>query len=235
MSAFAKGFALSEPIEGWMTERQAKLLFSSAARLTPGDRAVEIGSHHGKSTIILASALPEGAKLTAIDPFDDPRWGGGPAAFDIFTRNLEQAGVRDRVDLERDFSGNVARRWPTNKPVRLLYVDGAHDVKTASEDITLWQPFLTPDATILIHDAFSSVGVTHAILRELATSKEYALKETAGSLVAFQRGPVAAIDRARLVGRLGYLARNVAVKLALRRDQRWAARALGHRGSHPPY
>jgi len=235
MTTFADSLALSEAIEGWLTEAQSKLLFSYAARLAPGDRAVEIGSHHGKSTVLLANALPERARLTAIDPFDDARWGGGAEAFDQFRANLEAGGVRDRVDVERAFSGDVARRWPADQAVRLLYIDGAHDVETASDDITRWQPFLTTDATILIHDAFSSVGVTRAILRELGRSNTYALKETVGSLAAFRRGPVSVADRARLVGRLGYFSRNVAVKLALRRDQQWAARMLGHRGSHPPY
>lgn len=235
MSTFANALSLSEPIEGWLTGAQAKLLFSSAAALAPGDHAVEIGSHHGKSTVILASALPVRSRLTAIDPFDDVRWGGGSAAFDVFTSNLDKAGVRDRVDLERGLSGDVARRWPADRPVRLLYIDGAHDVKTASEDLTLWRPFLTADATILIHDAFSSVGVTRAILQELGLSKEFALKEAIGSLVAFRRGPVSVVDRARLVGRFGYFLRNLAVKTALRRDQHWAARALGHSGTHAPY
>jgi len=235
MSTFSDALAQSEPIEGWLTEAQARLLFSSAAALAPGDRAVEIGSHHGKSTVILAKALPVGSRLTAIDPFDDPRWGGGSAAFGAFTSNLDKAGLGDRVDLERGFSGDVARRWPADKPVRLLYIDGAHDVKTASDDITLWRSLLTADATILIHDAFSSVGVTRAILREFAPSKDFALKRTAGSLIAFKRGPVSAADRARLAGRLGYFVRNVGVKTALRCDQRWAARALGHSGTHDPY
>ena len=65
---------------------------------------MEIGSHRGKSAILIASGLPEGGRLVAVDPFDNPRWGGGPESLAAFEANIARAGLTDRIDLFRGIS-----------------------------------------------------------------------------------------------------------------------------------
>lgn len=235
MSDFTASFRLAGDIDGWMTEAQGRLLHDSASALEPGAIAVEIGSHHGKSTVVLARALPAGARLVAVDPFADERWGGGSDALAVFEANLERAGIADRVELQRGYSTDIARGWSADRPIRLLYIDGAHDYGSAADDIVLWRPWLAHDAVVMVHDAFSSLGVTQAVVRHLGFDRDFAYDRAAGSLVRFTRSAPSLASRLRLLSRMGYFGRNVAVKGALRLQRPGIARALGHRGSHAPY
>ncbi len=54
--------------------------------------------------------------------------------------------------------------------VELLYIDGAHRYAPARDDIRRWGDRVPPGGTLLIHDSFSSVGVTGAILTSLTFS-----------------------------------------------------------------
>ena len=60
--------ALTAGIDGWMSDDQGRRLYAAAARCRPGGRIVEIGSFRGRSTIVLASAAPDGVEVVAIDP-----------------------------------------------------------------------------------------------------------------------------------------------------------------------
>ena len=70
MTAFADVFESVRDIDGWLTGDQARLLYDRAAALAPGAVIVEIGSHHGRSTIVLAKAAPE-AQIVAVDPYEE--------------------------------------------------------------------------------------------------------------------------------------------------------------------
>jgi predicted O-methyltransferase YrrM len=234
-SSISGTLEFADRIDGWMTRPQAAMLAAAAREVGAEEIAVEIGSHHGKSTVVLAGAVAPGASVVAIDPFDDLRWGGGSDALDRFEANLTAAGVRERVRLHRARSDEVARSWESEARVRLLYVDGAHDYATASSDLTDWQPFLSDDAAILVHDAFSSVGVTRAVLRHLALDNRFRYSGARGTLVRFDRARPTFWSRVRLSARLTYFVRNVIVKLALRHGAPTVARALGHRGRRDPF
>ena len=80
-TTFAEVWRIAETVDGWLLPEQGLALFEAAQRVTPGTAAVEIGSHRGKSAVIIAMGLPDGVSLTAVDPFDDPRWGGGPESW----------------------------------------------------------------------------------------------------------------------------------------------------------
>ena len=150
-----------------MTDDQARLLWESARALRDGDQVVEIGSFQGRSTIVLAQAAPAGATVTAIDPHAGndrgPQEISGKEAeaegdSQTFLRNLARAGVADRV--------TYLRRWSTEAladhqgPIDLLYIDGAHRYGPARDDIRRWGARVPPGGTLLIHDSFSSIGVT---------------------------------------------------------------------------
>ena len=55
-------------VDGWMSPDQARALFDAASACHTGDQIAEIGSFRGRSTIVLASAAPEGVSVIAIDP-----------------------------------------------------------------------------------------------------------------------------------------------------------------------
>jgi predicted O-methyltransferase YrrM/GT2 family glycosyltransferase len=235
---FDRAWSAVTGVEGWMTEAQARLLFRSAADVEAGSSIVEVGSHHGRSTVILARAAQEGITIVAIDPFDDPRWGGGTESLEIFSRNIRNAEVGDRVRLVRSLSSQALASWDGGS-IGMVYVDGAHDRATAFEDIDGWARRLRPCGLLLVHDSFSSVGVTLAVLQRFLARNDFEYVGVAGSLLALRRSDRGVGGRlalsAHLVGRLPYFVRNLLVKIALRRRWFGVSRLLGHGGENPPY
>jgi predicted O-methyltransferase YrrM len=215
-------------VEGWLTAEQARVLAAAAAACQAGGEIVEIGSFRGLSTIVLASHAPEGATVVAIDPHaGNDRGPGERSGYDraaaddrvVFEHNLGAAGVRHRVrHVALDSSaahGHVAAR------IDVLYIDGAHRYAQARADIRDWGGRVADGGTLLIHDAFSSVGVTAAIVRELVCGRRFRYLGRVRSLAHYR----ADLAGAGLAGRvrnaavqlmqLGWFARNLAIKLLL--------------------
>jgi predicted O-methyltransferase YrrM len=236
---FDGAWSQADPIEGWLTEAQAQTLFAAAMQVREGESIVEIGSHHGRSTIVLASAKRPGVNMVAVDPYDDARWGGGRGALDVFRANLLAAGVEQEVTLDRAYGALAGRLW-RGGPVGLLFVDGAHDYPTVVSDLSAWLPHLSSSATVLVHDAYSSPGVTAAVLRQMWGSHNLIYVGSSRSLAVFHHRPspgllLRAASCARMTSRLGWLVRNLLIKTALRRGWKRAPGWLGHSGSDDPY
>jgi predicted O-methyltransferase YrrM len=225
-------------IDGWLTREQARKLFRAASSVPQSSAIVELGSHHGRSTIVLANAKPPSTRCVAVDPFDDPRWGGGAGARDLFLTNLERAGVRGQVTPLTGTSQEAGRAWQGG-PVGLMYADGSHERSAVLADIELWRPHVTTGGWMFFHDAFSSVGVTLAILQRQLFTRSFRYMGSTGSLAGFRSEAMslwgAVWNGTRLLARLPYFARNLVVKYALRRQWNWCARLLGHRGTECPY
>ena len=233
-------------VEGWLTDEQARRLYRCAEELRPPARVVEIGSFRGRSAIVLALAAPEGVEVTAIDPHAGsdrgPREIEGYAAqatedYRAFHANLARAGLEEAVRHERVPSLDALAA--VRGPVALLYVDGAHRYGPAREDIARWGERVTPGGTLLVHDAWSAVGVTLALLRLLALGGRFRYVGRTGSLAEYRRervsGRARALNAARQLAELPWFARNLLVKLALVLRLRPLARALGHRSGDWPY
>lgn len=236
--SFAHVWSSARHIDGWLTERQAEILYRTAARTSPGEAIVEIGSHCGRSTVVLGSAKPAGTRLIAIDPYTDSRWGGGVGAFATFQANLAKHGLERQVHHIRKLGAEAGSAW-NGEPIGLLFVDGAHDYRTVDADLRAWLPHLSPRATVLMHDAYSSPGVTRAAFRHFFAAREFAFLGSSRSLVEFQRceqsSPARLTSAIRMLRRLPWLARNLAIKIAMRRGWRSLPARLGHREAAFPY
>ncbi|MCW2791482.1 MAG: hypothetical protein JWO76_580 [Nocardioides sp.] len=231
-SGFEAAFAAAEPIPGWLTRDQARDLYDAAAAVPPGGVVVEIGSHHGRSAVVLAAALPQGARLVAVDPFpDDWRYGAAGTERE-FRAHVERAGVAGVVELRVATSREVRGGWSGR--LDLVYVDGKHDYWTVRDDLA-WVALVAPGGWVLVHDAFSSLGVTTALLRELLPSRSLRYAGRTGSLARLQVAPPSRADRARVLGQLPWWVRNLVVKVLLRLRLRPLARALGHGDAADPY
>src|SRR4029078_13066936 len=60
--------AIVADVDGWLSVDQVTRLYGVATAVAPGGQVVEIGSFRGRSTIVLASAVPDGVEVVAIDP-----------------------------------------------------------------------------------------------------------------------------------------------------------------------
>jgi predicted O-methyltransferase YrrM len=235
-----------QPIEGWLTDAQAERLFNAARRVPPGGRIVEIGSFQGRSTVALALGATDPGEIVAIDPHAGNDRGpqeiagyGAEAArdHDHFHANLRAAGVDDAVRHVRQFSS--AALGEVDAPVDLLYIDGAHRFAPAREDIVSWGALVRSGGSLLIHDSFSSVGVTAALLVTLVPGARFRYVGRSGSLTEYVVDPLDAKGRrrnaARQLAQLPWFARNVLVKVAIVAKQPRVARLLGHDGESWPY
>jgi predicted O-methyltransferase YrrM len=222
-------------IEGWLTEGQARRLWAAGTRDRPAGAVVEIGSFRGRSTVVLALAA---GTVVAIDPHAGSDRGPqeiaaeasrGDADHEAFEANLARAGVADRVRHVRKFSD--AAHADVAGPLSLLYVDGAHRFGPARADLVGWGGRVAPGGTMLVHDAFSSVGVTLALLASCAGSADWRYVGRTRSLAEYERRATPAslgaraADFARHLAELPWFARNVAIKaLVLAGRRRWAER-----------
>lgn len=208
-------------VEGWMTDAQARRLWDSATRLEAPARIVEIGSFQGRSTIVLASAAAAGIEVVAIDPhagndrgpqelsgFEEAARGDHEA----FLANLEAAGVRAKVRHIREFSS--AALAEVDGEIDLLYIDGAHRYRPALDDIRRWGDRVREGGTLLIHDSFSSLGVTLAILSSLLTDRRFTYVGRSGSMAEYRRSPAESRvgNAGRQLAQLPWFARNVVLK-----------------------
>ena len=208
-------------VNGWLSDAQAQRLWTRAAALTPPASIVEIGSFQGRSTIVLARAAADGVTIVAIDPHaGNDR---GPQEFEgyeaeaandnaVFNENLRTAGVADRVRHVRAFSD--AAHGDVEGDIDLLYIDGAHRYRPALGDIRQWGARVAPGGTMLIHDSFSSIGVTLAIARELFTGTGFTYVGRSGSMTEYRRAAPAstATNAARQAAQLPWFAKNVVLK-----------------------
>ena len=215
-------------IDGWLTEDQARVLHVEASRVAPG-RVVEIGSHLGRSTTVLAST---GAHVTAVDPFPDDWRYGRPDTEQQLRNHLAAAGVEDRVEVRVATSSDVRHGWTGR--VRLVYVDGKHDMWSCRDDLR-WSDFLETGDVVLVHDAFSSLGVTLAMFRDALTTRRHCYTGRTGSLARFEIGHPTLGDRARVFAEVPWFTRNLVVKVLLRLRLRPVARLLGHGDTADPF
>jgi len=232
--------AAAAGVDGWLTEAQGRRLYDAVAGSRPAGAVVEIGSFHGRSTIVLATAAgPEGA-VHAIDPHagsdrgpqeiaaDDAR---GAADHAAFTANLATAELQDRVRHVRLASADAHEA--VAGPLSVLFVDGAHRFGPARSDLADWGGRVAPGGIMLVHDAFSSVGVTLALLTECAGSARWRYAGRTGSLAQYERAVGSrrlterAADLARHLAEGHWFARNLAIKVLILAGARPAARRLG--------
>jgi Methyltransferase domain len=221
--------------EGWLTDAQARRLWERAA--VAAGTVVEIGSFRGRSTIVLASAAPA---VVAIDPHAGSDRGPQEIAADAalgnedhaaFRANLARAGVEERVRHVRRPSADA--HADVDGPVALLYVDGAHRFGPARADLADWGRRVEPGGAMLVHDAFSSIGVTLALLTECLPSPWWRYAGRTGSLAEYERpaaplrGRERALDALRQLAQLPWFARNLAIKLLVVARLRPVAHRLG--------
>lgn len=241
MTGLADALGAIEGVEGWLTHDQARRLYVAASSLRAPAQIVEIGSFRGRSTVVLALASEPGVAVVAIDPHAGSDRGpqeiagyesAATADRAVFETNLAAAGAADRVRHVPRFSAQALA--DVDGAIDVLYIDGAHRYRPALDDIVRWGARVQPDGgVLLIHDAFSAVGVTTALLRATVFGRRWRYAGRDGSLVEYhaQAAPLRGRDRAantaRQLAQLPWFIRNVAVKVALTLRLRRLARALG--------
>lgn len=233
-------------VEGWFSPEQVARVSSLAAAAPAGGRIVEIGSFRGRSMIAIARSAPAGVELVAIDPHAGNDRGPQEiegfeeeAAQDnvVFNANLQRAGVAERVRHVRKFSHDA--HHDVDGEIDVLHIDGAHRFKPAREDIVAWGDRVVDGGSMLIHDSFSSVGVTSAIFSTLLFSGRWRYVGRSRSLAEYRSEPVKGTARVsnvlRQLAEVPWFLRNVTIKVLLVAKLKGVAKLLGHTDEAWPY
>ena len=145
-------FRVLAQVKGHLYPHEAVFLFWLACKVPGRGEVVEIGSFCGRSALCLAAGLHrrgEG-RLFTIDPHV---YGSEQGLLE----NLKLFGACDRVEVIVGPSVSVALAW--NKPVRMLFVDGNHELGNVVADVLAWGPHIEPGGFIVLHDSTSLSGL----------------------------------------------------------------------------
>ena len=160
---------------------EAAYLYRIARRLDPAT-IVELGRFRGGSTLVLSTAMDEGAELHSYDP-------SRPDA--ALVHALGQYGLAGRVHLH---VGDSRTAPAPPQPCALVFVDGDHSYAGARADYERWSRLLRPGGHLLFHDAAHAPGYRSfdepvaRLVAELET-EDRALRRVGGvgSIVHFTR------------------------------------------------
>jgi predicted O-methyltransferase YrrM len=142
-------------IPGWFSPAEARVLYRTACAAFekfPQSSIVEIGSFHGRSTVVLGSAAQRNPRrlVYAIDPHEgdlssgkvDPTW-------EAFQKNIADSDVFDCIVPVRSRAGDII--WEQG-PISLLFIDGLHDYKNVRNDYTRFRRHVPAGAFVAFHD-----------------------------------------------------------------------------------
>ena len=172
----------------------------------------------------MASAAADGVTVTAIDPHAGNDRGPqqihgtadeGQSDHDAFLANLAAAGVSDRVRHVRAFSHDALADVPDG-PRRPLHRRRPPLRPGPRRHRRVGGQGGCPGGTLLIHDSFSSVGVTLALSPRCVPGGRFRYLGRDGSLARYRREDLRGAGRLRNAGR--QLAQ-LAVVRPQRRDQ----------------
>jgi predicted O-methyltransferase YrrM len=160
-------------IPGFTSPLELSLLYHASLALPGHGRVVEIGSYLGRSTIVLAAAASVAGRspIAAVDPHTGDLTHPHFERLDTreqFLRNMEGAGMADRVLLVQETSVEAANSWPGD-PVELLFIDGLHTHDAVLADVQQWSRYLVSGACVVLDDYLVYPEVRSAV-RELRGS-----------------------------------------------------------------
>jgi len=183
-------------VEGWLSAREADLLITSSINclnnLPPPYAIVEIGSYHGKSTILFGRVVKHffpGTKIYAIDTHDGKLGAADqalqlfPPSFESFNRNIESSGLSDITEAIKSKSSEVSLR----DPISLLFIDGLHDYFNVTQDFSQFSESISIDGYVIFHDYAGYFPGVIRFVDELVASGKYRIVAKADSLAVLQK------------------------------------------------
>jgi len=172
----------SKAIPGWFSP-EASMLFAWIDEIQKrnnieGD-CFEIGCHHGKSAVLLASLVEPGKEKLAVCDLFGMQSGNvsrsGSGDLDAFNNNMQP--LRDKGVGISVFQKNSAELSASEigRSYRIFHVDGGHNPDEALKDLLLAADCTVESGVILLDDPFRMEwpGVTEALIRFLDEKPEF--------------------------------------------------------------
>jgi predicted O-methyltransferase YrrM len=168
---------LTKNVDGFLSEQEGEFLYKLAKNCAGKGVIVEIGSWKGKSTIWLAAGSKVGKriKVYAIDPHtgssEHKAMYGKVWTFPEFKKNIKMAKVNDIVVPIVKTSEEAAKNF--NKPVELLFIDGAHEYEFVKKDAELWIPKVVNGGFVAFYDVTGWPGPRKVFQKFVCRSKNF--------------------------------------------------------------
>lgn len=198
MSDEARAVAACRDIKGWLTDAEAAALYQLGTELGPQGSILEIGSFHGKSTVVLGLAAQSvGSQVVAVDPHEGiTYWQGdipplphlGGPSLDSLQDNLTQAGVAGEVEIVVATSEEAHGKLADREPFAFIFVDGNHGYDSVRQDFDLWSERLMYGGVISFHDS-DGTGMPGPprVVAEVADMPGFERISTVDALTSFRR------------------------------------------------
>jgi hypothetical protein len=183
-------------IEGWLSDAEAELLIATTLKLhdlfLSDINIVEVGSYHGKSTVLfgtLVRACFPFARIYAIDTHDgklgatDQGLKSYPPSLEKFRQNISDSGITGFVDVLNEKVCKV--KW--SQPVALLFIDGLHDYSNVAGDFSHFSAWVVPGGFVAFHDYADYFPGVKKLVHEIIQAGTYRRIQITGSLVILQK------------------------------------------------
>ena len=132
------------PRAGMVTTPDEAALLTMLARLVGARSALEIGTFTGYGAISIARGLVDGGRLTCLEVSEEY------AA--IASRNLESAGLLDRVDIVIGPADEALRAMPEEPTFDYVFIDADKTAYPTYYDLVL--PRVVPGGLLLLDNVF---------------------------------------------------------------------------------
>jgi hypothetical protein len=179
-----------DPITGWLNSHEASLLHWAARSWPITGPVIELGSFAGRST---AALVLGGRFVYSVDAWqlsvedlakhDFARGQNGEDFYRQFLKNMETAGLADRIAVRRGTTDDIGRDW--HEPGAILFIDANHSYVNVRSDLITWLPHLMPGGLLLMHDVISTDCPEVKVAVSEILRKDWRMIARAGSLVAF--------------------------------------------------
>ncbi len=161
-------------IKSQVSGKELLLLYKLSKEVECGC-VVEIGSHHGRSTVALCHGTKDGynVPIYAIEPHENFTgiFGGqfGPQDRVEFFKNMLINSCVEQVRLVNLSSEIVAPNW--NMEVGLLWIDGDHSYEGVARDYNCWKSKVKNKGFIAFHDSLDKEAGPYKLIQELVENE----------------------------------------------------------------
>ncbi len=184
-----------QEIEGWLSDQEAELLLSITVKACATFRnahIVEVGSFHGKATVLLgkvAQSVSGEIRVFAVDPHDGILGASGKGLC-VFAPSLERFNLNiSNHGLSNTIISIVSRSADTKlyESVSLLLIDGLHDYINVNEDFRRFSPLVVLNGYVAFHDYADYYPDVQAFVNQLLLNGHYKEIGLADSLIILQK------------------------------------------------
>lgn len=185
-------------IAGWLSRGEMDLLAACAGLACDAAErhghaeppvVLELGSFHGRSTVVIATALKHQGRrrlrFFAVDPHTGYHLGDGGDTKAALDANLRQHRVDSYVNIVRGFSHELD--W--KHTVAFLFIDASHEYEDVRRDYEVFRERLAPGALVAFHDYAPCCPGVEQCVDELIACGELQIVARRDSLIVLSRDP----------------------------------------------